>query len=84
MRVLEKAEITALEPLLCSIEAATKVLSRSERSIFDMIARGEIQAVKSDRRTLVVVQSMKDYVANMPPAKGTPNRYRVKAAPAFA
>jgi len=56
MRVIEKTEITALEPLLCSIQAAMKVLGRSERSVIDMIARGQIEAVKSDRRTLVVVQ----------------------------
>ena len=80
MRVIEKADIGSLEPLLCSIQAASKILGRSDRSIFDMIAQGEIRAVKSDRRTLVVVQSMKDYVAKMPAAKGTPHSYRAKAA----
>jgi len=71
MRVIEKADIAALEPMLCSIQAATKIIGRCERSIIDAIARGEIQAVKSDRRTLVVVQSLKDYVASLPKAKGT-------------
>jgi hypothetical protein len=79
MRVIEKTEITALEPLLCSIQAAMKVLGRSERSVIDMIARGQIEAVKSDRRTLVVVQSMKDYAARLPKAKGTPNRAQAVA-----
>jgi hypothetical protein len=76
MRVIEKADIAQLEPMLCSIQAAIKILGRSERSIIDMIARGEIEAVKSDRRTLVVVQSLKDYVASLPKARGTPNNYR--------
>jgi hypothetical protein len=80
MRTIEKADIAALEPMLCSIQAAMKILGRSERSIIDMIARGQIQAVKSDRRTLIVVASMKDYVASLPKAKGTPNNYRREAA----
>jgi hypothetical protein len=74
MRVIEKADIAALEPMLCSIQAAIKILGRSERSIIDMISRGEIAAVKSDRRTLVLVQSLKDYVAGLPRARGTPDR----------
>lgn len=74
MRTIEKTDIATLEPMLCSISAAIKILGRSERSIIDMIARGELQAVKSDRRTLLLVQSIKDYVARLPKAKGTPNR----------
>jgi len=35
-----------------------------------------LRAVKSDRRTLLVVQSLKDYVAGLPPAKGTKNSRR--------
>ena len=79
MRVIEKAEIAPLEPLLCSIEAGTAIIGRSERFIIDAIARGVLKAVKSDRRTLLVVQSLKDYAASLPPAKGTrnPSRRRV-------
>jgi hypothetical protein len=76
MRVIEKADIKALEPMLCSIQAATTLTGRSERFIIDAIARELIEAVKSDRRTLVVVQSLRDYVASLPRAKGTPNPTR--------
>jgi hypothetical protein len=69
-RVIEKADIAPLEPLLCSVEAGTVIINRSERFIYDAIARGLIKAVKSDRRTLLVVQSLKDYAASLPPAKG--------------
>jgi hypothetical protein len=79
MRVIEDYNIATVEPLLCSIKAAQAMIGRSERAIIDMIARGVIQAVKSDRRTLVVVQSLKDYVASLAPAKGTPNS-RTRAA----
>ena len=73
MRTIEKADIAQLEPLLCSVQAGVTILGRSERFIVDAIARGQLQAVKSDRRTLLVVQSLKDYVATLPRAKGTPN-----------
>jgi hypothetical protein len=83
MRVVEKANIGTIEPLLCSVQAATAIIGRSERFIIDAIARGTLRAVKSDRRTLLVVQSLKDYVAGLPAAKGTinPTRPRVTSRP---
>jgi hypothetical protein len=83
MRVIEKADIAPIEPLLCSIQAGTMIIGRSERFIIDAIARKQIQAVKSDRRTLLVVQSLKDYVATLiaeRPAKGTRNPPRRRVA----
>src|SRR5262249_9451574 len=77
MRVIEKADIAPIEPLLCSVKAAITILGRSERSIYDMIANGEIVAVKSDRRTMLLVQSLRDYVAKLPRARGSKNRRRV-------
>jgi hypothetical protein len=76
MRVIEKADIAVLEPLLCSIQAGTAIIGRSKRFIIDAIARGKLKAVKSDRRTLLVVESLKDYVASLPPATGTINPRR--------
>jgi hypothetical protein len=75
MRTVEKLDVTPVEPLLCSIKAGETILGRSERSIVDLIARGEIAAVKSDRRTMLVYESLKKYVAKLvaeQPAKGTP------------
>ena len=79
MRVIEEADVPPIEPLLCSIQAGVTMLGRSERFIIDAIARGQLKAVKSDRRTLLVVQSIKDYVASLPPAKGTINPTRRSA-----
>jgi hypothetical protein len=76
MRVIEKADIAPLEPLLCSIQAGTTIIGRSERFIIDAIARGKLEAVKSDRRTLLVVESLKKYVRELQAssrAKGTIN-----------
>jgi hypothetical protein len=76
MRVVEKADIAPLQPLLCSIKAGMAILGRSERFIIDAIARGKIKAVKSDRRTLLLVQSLNKYVEELQtnsPAKGCLN-----------
>jgi hypothetical protein len=67
-------EIVRIEPLLCSVAEATVITGRSKRFISDGIARGLFAAKKSDGRTLLVVQSLKDYVAGLPAAKGTRNR----------
>jgi hypothetical protein len=72
MKVIEKCDIAPLEPLLCSVQAATAMIGRSERFIIDAIACGTLKAVKSDRRTLLVVQSLRDYVASLPAPKLKP------------
>jgi hypothetical protein len=62
--------------LLCSVQAGTVIIGRSERFIIDAIARGKLEAVKSDRRTLLVVESLKHYVKELRQtsrAKGTIN-----------
>jgi hypothetical protein len=84
VRVIEKENVATLEPLLCSVAAGTAIIGRSERFIIDAIARGQLQAVKSDRRTLLVVQSLKDYVAGLPAARGTVNPRRRSLRPATA
>jgi hypothetical protein len=76
MHVIEKSDVAALEPILCSVQAGVAVIGRSERFIIDAIATGKIKAVKSDRRTLLVVESLKEYAASLPAAKGTVMRRR--------
>ena len=73
MRVIEKTNVTSIEPIFCSVAAGAVILGRSKRFILDAIARGKIKAVKSDSRTLLLVQSLKDYAAKLPAAKGTIN-----------
>jgi hypothetical protein len=77
MRVIEKAEVATIEPLLCSVAAATAIIGRGQSFVIDAIATDKIQAVKSDRRTLVVIKSLHDYVAALPPPQLKPdNRER--------
>jgi hypothetical protein len=82
MKVIEKADIATIEPLLCSVEAATAIIGRGQTFILDAIATGKLKAVKSDRRTLLVVQSLRDYVASLPPAKLKPDNRDRRRVPA--
>jgi hypothetical protein len=75
-KLLAKAEIARIEPVLCTIEDGTVIVGRSKRFMIDGIARGLFDAKKSDGRVLLVVQSLKDYIAALPAAKGTLNRRR--------
>ncbi len=71
MRAIEIDEehIAELKPILCTINAAVKLIGRCERSVNDLIARGEIAAVKSDRRTLILYGSIIDYVGRLKKAE---------------
>jgi hypothetical protein len=51
-----------LPPILCTIPQAAAAIARGTRFIYEAIANGQIEAVKSDKRTLVVMESLKDYV----------------------
>jgi hypothetical protein len=73
-KLIDKTQIVRIEPLLCSVAEASVITGRSKRFIADGIARGLFAGKKSDGRTLLVVQSLKDYVAALPAAKGTKNR----------
>jgi hypothetical protein len=59
-------------PILCRIPQAAAMIGRCERFIYEAIATGQIEAVKSDKRTLVVVASLHRYAAELPPAKIKP------------
>jgi hypothetical protein len=76
MHVIEKVDIAPLEPLLCSIDAGKAIIGRGTQAIYDLIGAGKIKAVKSDGRTLLVVQSLHDYANSLPAAKVAPPRRR--------
>jgi hypothetical protein len=76
MRVIEKADIAQLKPLLCSIDAGKTIIGRGTQAIYDLIGAGEIRAVKSDGRTLLVVESLYEYVDSLQAAKVAPPRRR--------
>jgi len=59
-------------PLLCTIPQAAATIARGTRFIYEAIATGRIEAVKSDKRTLVVVESLHRYIGTLKKAKIRP------------
>ena len=65
-----------VNPILVSVPQASQMLGRGISTIYDLIGAGLIRAVKSDGRTLIVVESLHEYVAQLKPATVAPPRQR--------
>jgi hypothetical protein len=52
------------------------MIGRGTQAIYDLIGGGKIRAVKSDGRTLIVVESLHKYAKGLPEAKIAPPRKR--------
>jgi excisionase family DNA binding protein len=55
-----------ITPLLVSIPQAAQMLGRGISFIYDLLAREEIVAVKSDGRTLIPFDSLQAYAKSLP------------------
>jgi excisionase family DNA binding protein len=65
-----------ITPLLVSIPQAAQVLGRGISFVYDLLARQEIEAVKSDGRTLIRFESLQAYAKRLPKASFAPPRQR--------
>jgi len=65
-----------VNPILVSVPQAAQMLGRGISTIYDLIARGEIEAKKSDGRTLLMVESLQAYARRLPRATVAPPRER--------
>src|SRR5262249_35070464 len=68
-----------IEPILVSIPRASAMIGRGVATIYALLGRGQLRAVKSDARTLVVVESLREYAAKLEadhPAQIAPPRKR--------
>jgi hypothetical protein len=72
--------LAALAPILITIPQAAAFIGRGTRFIYEAIATKKIKAVKSDKRTLVVVSSLHEYAASLPAAKIKPLTKKRRAA----
>lgn len=66
----------SMPPILVTIQQACGLIGRGQAAIYDLIGNGKIKAVKSDGRTLIVVESLQAYAAALPAAKIRPRRKR--------
>jgi excisionase family DNA binding protein len=55
--------------ILCTVSEAASMIGRGETFIWGAITEGRIEAVKSGKRTLVVVDSLRAYAASLPRVK---------------
>jgi hypothetical protein len=53
-------------PYAASIAASQKISGLGRNKIYELIAQRKIRAIKADSRTLIVVQSMIDYLESCP------------------
>jgi hypothetical protein len=58
-----------LVPLLMTIPTAAMMIGRGVTFIYAALSEGKIKGVKSDSRTLIVFESLREYAAKLPPAK---------------
>jgi hypothetical protein len=58
-----------LPPILCSVKQASAALARGTQAIYDLMGAGKIKAVKSDGRTLIMVESLHEYARSLQSAK---------------
>jgi hypothetical protein len=65
-----------VEPLLVSIPQTCQLIGRCTATVYELLGGGQLEAVKSDGRTLVRMDSIKRYVDSLPEAKVAPPRRR--------
>jgi excisionase family DNA binding protein len=58
-----------MDAILLTISDAAKYIGRGTTFIYEALGDGRLQAVKSDTRTLVVAESLRQYAATLPAAK---------------
>lgn len=66
-------------PAFMTIPASCRYLSLSPASVYRLIGLDKLKAVKSGRRTLLTVASLKAYAASLPVAKIKPPTNRMGA-----
>jgi hypothetical protein len=65
-----------IEPLLVSINQTAQIIGRCNATVYDLLGAGDLEARKSDGRTLVTMESIKRYVDSLPKAEIAPRPKR--------
>jgi hypothetical protein len=68
--------VVEMTPLLVPVKQACTIIGRGQSALYELIGSGKIRAVKSDGRTLIVVESLYEYAKSLPAAKVQPPRNR--------
>jgi hypothetical protein len=65
-----------VEPILVSIPQGCQMIGRGTAAMYDLIGAGLVEAVKSNGRTLLTVESLRAYAKSLPKAVVAPPRKR--------
>lgn len=65
----------ATEPHTATISTVTAIYGLSRSEIYRRLAAGDLRAVKNGKTVLIVAESVREYLASLPPAT-----YRAPAA----
>lgn len=58
-----------MDSMACSISDAAKMLGLGRSFVYELLAQKRLRAVKSGSRTLVLTDSIRDYLDGLPPAE---------------
>ena len=58
-----------IEPIAVTIQEAIRICGLSRSEIYRRLAAGDIEAIKSGTRTLILLDSIKRYLASLPTAQ---------------
>jgi Helix-turn-helix domain len=61
-------ESLRIDPLAVPIPEAVRLSGISRSELYRRLAAGDVRAVKSGARTLILMDSLRAYLANLPPA----------------
>jgi hypothetical protein len=64
----EGLAVPGLEPIAAPIPTACRVSGLSRSEIYRRLAAGDIRAIKSGSRTLILMDSLRAHLANLPAA----------------
>jgi excisionase family DNA binding protein len=63
-----KSGVSTIDPIAAPISEASRISGLSRSEIYRRLATGDIRAVKSGSRTLILVDSLREHLASLPPA----------------
>ena len=65
----QKDKTPALEPLAVNLTEAERITGLGHRTLYRELAAGRLRAVKRGRTTLILMDSIRTYMASLPAAK---------------
>jgi hypothetical protein len=61
----------AMEPLVVSIPEVTRIAGISRSEVYRRLCKGQLRAIKSGARTLILMESLRQHLASLPAATFT-------------